>query len=309
MVAGEAGRLARQMDVPLTVVTTEPHPRSFFRPSNAPFRLTPFRERARLLEAFGVDLLISMPFNRAMSQCLAQDFVQDLLIRDLGILHLVVGYDYRFGKGRGGGVNVLSHMGGMEGFGLSVVEPVIARDAPDGAVYSSSLVRDTIRSGNVRKAADLLGHWWAIAGRIRHGEKRGRVIGTPTANLGLANGLHPRYGVYAVRVTLDGDSHVHDGVANLGLRPTFGTHEAILEVHLFDFDGDLYGRHARVDCVDFIRSEQKFDGIDALKAAIAEDSRQARERLADPRNARTLLPLPRLDTYLQQQPKPLAIQR
>lgn len=306
VVVGEAGRLARQMGVPLTVVTTEPHPRSFFRPGDDPFRLTPFRERAMLMEQFGVDLLVSMPFNRTMSQCLAQDFVRNILCDSLGLLHVVVGYDYRFGKGRGGGVNVLAQMGAMEGFGLSVVEPVISHDGADSEVYSSSLVRDTIRRGNVRKAADLLGHWWSISGRIRHGEKRGRTIGYPTANLGLGNGLHPKYGVYAVRVMLDGEDQVHEGVANLGLRPTFGTNTAILEVHLFDFDGDLYGRHARVDCVEFIRPERTFDGIDALKAAIAQDSRIARERLADPQNARSKFSVPRLDAYLARQPDALA---
>lgn len=309
VVVGEAGRIARDMGAALTVITTEPHPRSFFRPDDAPFRLTPFRERALLMREFGVDLLVSMPFNRTMSQCLAQDFVTDILCRELGLLHIVVGYDYRFGKGRGGGVTVLARMGEMEGFGLSVVEPVAVSDSSDPEIYSSSLVRDILRSGDVRKAADLLGHWWSISGRVRHGEKRGRSIGYPTANLGMANGLHPRYGVYAVRVVFDGEDRVYEGVANLGLRPTFGAGTALLEVHLFDFSGDLYGRHARVDCVDFIRPEQTFRGLEALKAAIVKDCARARERLAAPENARSVFPPPRLNTYLARHPNALAFLR
>ncbi|WP_281300782.1 MULTISPECIES: bifunctional riboflavin kinase/FAD synthetase [unclassified Iodidimonas] len=314
VVVGEAGRLARAMNLPLTVITTEPHPRSFFRPQDPPFRLTPHKDRAWLLQQFGVDLLVSLPFDQALSRLLPQEFVETILCAELGVMHLVAGYDYRFGAKRAGGTDLLAYMGQMEGFGLSVVEPVRfpafdnAEDgSPEGGVvYSSSLVRETLKAGNPRLAARMLGHWWSISGTVEEGDRRGRTIGFPTANLRLKDIMEPAFGVYAVRVELVKTGQVHEGVANLGRRPTFAKTDVMLEVYLFDFEGDLYGCELRVDMVDFIRPEQKFSGLDALKAQIAMDCDRARLILADPAHDRRHHRPPRLESYLAQNPTPLA---
>ena len=306
VVIGETGRIARDMGVPLTVVVTEPHPVRFFKPDLPPFRLTPFRERASLLETFGVDQLVVLPFDAELAGMAAQDFVLDVLVDGLNVLHVCVGYDYRFGKGRGGGVDVLGWMGEMEGFGLSVIDPVRIAVAPyERESYSSSLVRRALQNGQARIAADLLGHWWGLSGRVIRGDRRGRTIGFPTANIALGDTVIPRFGVYAVRVVMEDDGgRVCDGVANLGMRPTFDKADPLLEVHLFDFQGDLYETHLRVEFVDFLRSERKFDGLEALKTQIAADCTAARDRLAAPVNAREQLRRPRLDAYLEGGSKP-----
>lgn len=302
-VIGEAGRIARAMGVPLAVMVTEPHPVRFFAPDTPPFRLTPFRERAQLLEDFGVDSLLVLPFDKDLAGMSAQDFVLDILIGGLGALHVVVGYDYRFGKKRGGDTAMLGWMGEMEGFGLTVMEPVtVGLEGFAGEIYSSTLIRNALRAGEARKAAALLGHWWSINGRVAKGDQRGRTIGFPTANVELGDSLEPKLGVYAVRVIVEGEDDYHQGVANIGRRPTFDKRDILLEVHLFDFSGDLYDRHVRVELVAFLREERKFSGLDALKAQIQEDARTARTVLAEPENARSHLGVPTLDRYLAEHP-------
>lgn len=299
VVIGEAGRTAREMGLGLTVVVTEPHPVSFFAPKAPPFRLTPFRERAQLLEQFGVDQLLVLPFDKSLAGMLAQDFVMDILVDGLDTKHVFVGYDYRFGKQRGGGTDVLGYMGEMEGFGLTVIKPVtVGLEGYAGEVYSSTLVRQALQAGQARKAAALLGHWWSINGRVTSGDQRGRTIGFPTANVELGESLQPKLGVYAVRVHIEGDEAVYGGVANIGNRPTFDKRDVLLEVHLFDFNADLYEKHVRVELVAFLRPEQKFDGIDALKDQIYKDGRVARIVLAEPENDRDRLEPPTLDRYL-----------
>ncbi len=305
VVIGEAGRLARDMGVHLTVVVTEPHPVSFFAPHVPPFRLTPFRERAQLLEAFGVDQLLVLPFDKNLAGLSAQDFVNDILVDAIGAVHVCVGYDYRFGNGRGGGTDVLAWMGEMEGFGLSVIQPVtVGLEGYAGDVYSSTLVRKALQNGQARKAAALLGHWWSINGRVCEGDQRGRTIGFPTANLELGESLQPKLGVYAVRVTIENESKIYNGVANIGNRPTFDKNDVMLEVHLFDFDSDLYNKHVRVQLVAFLREEKKFDGLESLKSQIAQDSRVAKIVLAEPENDADRLEAPTLDLYLKLFPKP-----
>lgn len=305
VVIGEAGRLARHMGLNLTVVVTEPHPVSFFAPKAPPFRLTPFRERAQLLESFGVDQLLVLPFDKDLAGLAAQDFVKNILVDAIGALHVCVGYDYRFGKGRGGGTDVLNWMGEMEGFGLSVIQPVtVGLEGYAGDIYSSTLVRKALQNGEARKAAALLGHWWSINGRVSQGDQRGRTIGFPTANIELGESLQPKLGVYAVRVQVEGEDHVFSGVANIGLRPTFDKRDILLEVHLFDFAGDLYNKHLRVQLIAFLRPEQKFDGIDALTSQISKDSRIAKIVLAEPENSADRLEAPSLDRYLELFPEP-----
>ncbi|MBV9521376.1 MAG: bifunctional riboflavin kinase/FAD synthetase [Alphaproteobacteria bacterium] len=275
-VIGIAGRLAREHGAPPAVLSFEPHPRGVFQPDAEPFRLTPFRAKAELLRRLGVALLYSLRFDRALAARSAQSFVHDILHRGLGIRHAVVGYDFVFGNRRRGTAAMLRELGGELGFGVTIVDPVQTGDE----VYSSTRIRDLLAEGDPRRAAAFLGRFWEIDGRVRQGDRRGRTIGFPTANLLLDGYLRPATGVYAVRAGLGRDGVWHDGVANFGLRPTVGGTELRLEAHLFDFTGDLYGRHLRVALVDYIRPERKFAGLDALKAQIAADCAQARTILA-----------------------------
>ncbi len=272
--------IAAELDAPLAVMTTEPHPSQFFRPETPSFRLMSLRSKAQALEAFGVDLLFVLPFDAALAGMPAEDFVREVLAGQIGARHVVTGYDQRFGRGRRGDAEMLRRMGAELGFGVTVVEPLEV----DGRVYSSSRVREHLRNGDPEQAALLMGHWWRIEGRVEQGDQRGRTIGFPTANVGWGDYLEPRLGVYAVRMHVEDGPHrgVHDGVANLGRRPTFGKTDLSFEVHLFDFAGDLYGAHVGVDMIGFIRPERKFDGLDALKAQIAADGETARRVLAGP---------------------------
>jgi riboflavin kinase/FMN adenylyltransferase len=274
-VIGEAGRIARAAGVPHAVLTFEPHPRRVFRPDDPPFRLTPFRAKSRHLEALGVDLLFTLHFDLAFAAKSAEDFIDGVLVRNLGVRHAVVGYDFVFGHQRRGTPALLQSRGTDLGFGVTVVGPIAGAA---GAVYSSTRIRELLAAGSPGKAAALLGRFWEIEGRVERGDARGRTIGFPTANLMLDDYLRPAAGVYAVRVGIDegGRTLWHDGVANLGQRPTFGGSDLRLEAHLFDFDHDLYGRHLRVALIEHLRPERKFPGIDALKAQIAEDAAQAR---------------------------------
>ncbi len=282
-VIGRAAELAVGLGAPLAVLTFEPHPREFFAPEAPPFRLTPLRTKAHLLGELGVEALFALHFDAQMSKIPAEDFVRSVLIEGLGARHLIVGYDFAFGHKRSGSAETLTAMAAAGGYQVSVVEPAGA----DGEVFSSSRIRDFLWQGRPRQAADLLGHWWEVEGRVAEGDRRGRQIGFPTANFSIDGYLEAAFGVYAVRVgELVADALVwRDGVANFGRRPTFGKVDAVLEAHLFDFTGDLYGRLMRVAFVDFIRPEQKFDGIDALKTQIAADAAEAKRRLALPENA------------------------
>lgn len=279
-VIGEAGRIARDTGAPWAVLTFEPHPRRVFQPDQPPFRLTPFRAKARALEAMGVDAMIVQRFNRTFSQRPAEDFVRDVLVDGFGARHVVAGYDFVFGHNRGGNCEMLLAMGQELGFGFTAVSAV---EAEGGAVYSSTGIRDCLRAGDMRGAAAILGRPFAIEGRVASGDKRGRQIGFPTLNLHLGSVVRPALGVYAVRAGLHdgGGTRWIDGVANVGKRPTFGGEDVILEAHLLDFDGDLYGQLVVVSLIEHIRAEKRFDGVDALRAQIAADTERAREILGN----------------------------
>jgi len=268
----KAGELARAFGAKQGVLTFEPHPRSVFQPGLPPFRLTPFRVKAELLRCLGIDLLYNLHFDLEFAALSAEDFVRDVLVAGLGISEAIVGYDFVFGHRRRGDASSLSRMGKDLGFGVTVLEPV----QHDSEIYSSTRIRHLLAEGRPRDAAALLGRAWEIDGRVEQGDRRGRTIGFPTANIELADYLRPAGGVYAVRAAISRGGDWHDGVANLGMRPTFGGSDLRLEVHLFDFAGDLYGRHLRVALVDYIRPEQKFAGLEALKAQIAADAARAR---------------------------------
>jgi len=274
-VLAEARARARAAGARFAVLTFEPHPRSVFQPGTAPFRLTPFRDKARLMAALGVELLVAHRFDMGFAQKSAEDFVRELLVEGLGVRHVVVGYDFVFGNKRRGTVALLRDQGAAHGFSVNVVDPVAN---PSGAVYASTSIREHLAAGRPREAAALLGRPWEISGHVRMGDRLGRTIGFPTANLGLADSLRPAPGVYAVSVAVG--ERWHDGAANLGWRPTVGGKDLRLEAHLLDFSGDLYGKRLRVAFIERLRPETRFDGLDALKAQIAIDCARAREVLA-----------------------------
>ncbi|MEQ8195209.1 MAG: bifunctional riboflavin kinase/FAD synthetase [Rhodospirillales bacterium] len=285
-VINEAGRIARAETRPWAVLTFDPHPRQVFKPDTEPFRLTPGTAKERLIGALGVDYLMVLTFDKAFSQRAAEAFVKDILVEALGAHHVVSGYDFAFGQGRKGNCELLLRMGRTLGFDFTAVQAV---HDEAGAVFSSTRVRDCLTAGDPQAAARILGRPFEIEGTVEKGEARGRTIGFPTANVAMGAYLRPANGVYAVRAALaDGpgirDIRWHDGVANLGLRPTFAGDNVVLEVHLFDFKGDLYAKTLRVAFIDYIRAEKKFDGIDGLKAQIARDCARARAILADAPN-------------------------
>lgn len=292
-VIGDAGRVADDLNAPLAVLTTEPHPRYYFKPDQPPFLLTPFRAKARHLESFGVDILYALPFDGDLAATSAEDFIEDILVGRLGVRHVFVGFNYHFGQGRKGDAAMLKAFGKRHGFGVTVVEPVaVGVEGAAGETYSSTLIRDALRNGEARRAAALLGHWWTLEGHVIKGDQRGRTIGFPTLNLPMGDYIEPKLGVYAVRVTLE-DGRLVDGVANIGRRPTFDKEDILLEAHLFDFSEDIYGKLISVALVAFIRPEMKFSGLDALKAQIAEDENSAKALLADPDNAADRFPAPK----------------
>lgn len=279
-VIGTAQRLARDLDAPSAVLTFEPHPRSVFRPDDPPFRLTPFRVKSRHIEALGVDQLIVGHFDERLLTKTAQAFVDDILVGDLGVRHVVCGYDFLFGHKRGGDPAFLQRAGLAHGFGVTEIGPVAD---PEGGVYSSTRVRDALVAGRPQEAAHVLGSPWEIEGRVAHGDKRGRTIGFPTANIELDEYLRPAFGVYAIRAGVDHGLNTvwRKGVANLGARPTVGGTVERLEAHLFDLNADLYGQHLRVQLIEFLRPERKFASFDALKEQILRDAAAARAALAD----------------------------
>ncbi len=278
-VIGEAARLAGDLHAPMAVVTFEPHPRQFFQANLDPFRLTTSVGRATRLEDLGVDFLFEIPFNRAFAELSAEAFIDEVLHDRLGLRHVVIGYDFNFGHRRRGTPDMLVERARAHGFAATKVAAV---HESDGAVYSSSRIRQCLMEGDPRGAASLLGAPWEIAATVEEGDKRGRTIGFPTANLRLGDLVCPRLGVYAVRAMLtegDGAGVWMTGVANLGVRPTVNDRGVLLEVHLFDRELELYGRPLRVRLVDFIRPERKFGGLDELTAQIAADAALARELL------------------------------
>ena len=273
-IIARAGELARAEGRPWGVVTFEPHPRAFFQGDGVPFRLTPFRQKARLLADLGLDLMVNLRFDTAMAGRSAQDFVADLLVGGLGVSHVVTGPGFVFGKGRLGNAYVLSQMAGPEGFAYHEL-PAIAHG---GQKISSTEIRVLLRRGLVDQAGALLGHPWEYEGRVQGGDRRGRTMGFPTANLSLDGRLHPGEGIYAVRAGIVGTHGTdwHDAAAYIGTRPTFAGTTQVLETFLFYFAGDLYGRHLRVAFVERVRKDMTFHGMEALIEQMTADCARAR---------------------------------
>jgi riboflavin kinase/FMN adenylyltransferase len=278
-VINTAGKAARAAAIPWGVLTFEPHPRMVFDAGAPPFRLTPFHIKLRQIEALGVDFLVVLHFDLKLAGMAAQEFVDQVLIGGFGARHIVSGHDFVFGHNRLGTADYLAAQGAENGFQTESISEV---RGDDGAIISSTRIRQFLFDANPGDAARLLGHPYEIEGRVAHGDERGRLIGFRTANIELDANVRPAFGVYAVRAGIDAgaDTVWHDGVANLGYRPTFGGEQPVLEAHLFDFDQDIYGKHLRVGLIDFLRAERKFDGVDALKAQIGKDCKDAVLRLA-----------------------------
>ena len=268
---------AKTLGAKLGVLVFEPHPQEFFKPGGERFRLTPFRAKARLLERVGVDVLYALHFDAAFAALSAEDFVAKVLVDGLGAKHVVVGQDFQFGKGRAGNIDLLKARGREKGFAVSTFDLIGA--GPEAKI-SSTRIREALRAGKPEVAAELLGHAWTVEGRVEHGDQRGRTIGFPTANVSLEGYLEPALGVYAVRVEIAGK--LYNGVANFGRRPTFDKKDVLLEVHIFDFTGDIYGQQIVVSFVSYLRPEMKFSGLEALKTQIAKDSERARALLPSP---------------------------
>ncbi|APX89241.1 riboflavin biosynthesis protein RibF [Brevirhabdus pacifica] len=275
---------AAELGAPSGVITFEPHPRSFFARAAgreiAPFRLMNPAARAHRLEKLGLDRLYELPFDGALSGLEAEAFAAEVLARGLGLRHAVVGEDFCFGKGRRGTARDLARLGEELGFGTTIV-PLVRLEQGE---VSSTRIREALSEGRPEEAARMLGHMHRIEGVVEHGEKRGRELGFPTANMSL-EGLHlPRFGVYAVRVDVLDGPHAgsHSGVASLGVRPMFGENRPNLETYLLDFEGDLYGAELSVALVAFLRDEARFDGVAELVAQMGRDTERARTILAAP---------------------------
>lgn len=274
-VVGRAIARARAEGRPALVATFDPHPVRFFKPDAAPFRLTTLDQRARLFADAGADAMVVFHFDAALAGLTADQFVAERLVAGLGVGGVVTGDDFTFGKARSGNIAVLAQAGAAHGFSVDTVAAV----AQGGEPVSSSRIRERLKAGDPRGAAALLTRPFAIEGAVQHGDKLGRTIGYPTANIALGTYLRPAYGIYAVRARL-ADGRVVPGAANLGIRPSFDPPKELLEAHLFDFAGDLYGQTIEVALIDYLRPEAKFDDLDALVAQMDEDCARARAVLA-----------------------------
>lgn len=268
---------ADTLGVATTVVSFEPLPHEFFAPERAPGRLQGLRERIASLDALGIERLLLLPFDAERAAQSAEDFVHEVLLGTLGARHVVIGDDFRFGRRRGGDLALLERIGREHGFTVAACGTVEL----DGERVSSSRIRAHLAAGELDAAARLLGRPYRISGRVVHGEKVGRTLGFPTANVALGAHRPPPRGVFAVHATDLDDGRRWPAVANLGERPTVGGRKLLLEVHALDASPDLYGHHLAVDFVERIRPERRFDSLDALKAQIARDADAARRVLSD----------------------------
>jgi riboflavin kinase/FMN adenylyltransferase len=271
----EAGAIAEREGRRSGAVVFEPHPREFFAPDTPFFRLTPLPLKLELLEALCLDQTFVIDFNPELAALSAPDFAAEVVAKGLGASHVVVGHDFSYGRGRTGTTDELASLGHRLGFGVDVVAPV----GEGGTTFSSSRIREHLRNAEVREAAEQLGYWWRVRGRVAAGAGRGKGLGFPTLNLSLAPGQDVRHGIYAMRVVLDGRRHHAAGY--VGARPTFGAGEPVLEAYLLDFAGDLYGEDVDVEFIAHLRPDQTFATPEALAAQMRQDCAQARAVLAD----------------------------
>lgn len=274
-VVGRAVARARAEGRPALVATFDPHPMRYFRPGSPKFRLTTLEQRERLVRAAGADAMLVFVFDSDFASVAPADFVTDWLVRRIGAAGVVTGEDFTFGKNRGGDVTQLKLLGKANRLSVDTVAPVVE----DGRPVSSTRIREALRDADCETATKLLTRPFAIEGVVEHGDKRGRQLGFPTANIALGNYLRPRFGIYAVRGRLP-RGRVLGGVASLGIRPMFEPPEELLEPCFFDFSGNLYGRRLEVELVSFLRDERVFDDVEALKTQMRRDAEEAHRRLA-----------------------------
>lgn len=266
-----------KIGAPVLALTFEPHPRSFFRPEEPLFRLTPAPMKARLLEALGLDGVVEMPFTKAVAGTEAEDFLSGILVGDLAVRHIVTGYDFHFGRARRGTPAFMAEAGAANGFGVTTVD---AFEDEGGEAVSSTRIRELLAQGEIVQASALLGYRFTVEASITRGKQLGRKLGFPTANMALPEHADLRHGIYAVRFRR-ADGSLHDGVASFGRRPTVEADgAALLETCLFDFEGDLYGETCRVSLFGFLRPELKFDGLDPLVTQMKADAAEARALLS-----------------------------
>jgi riboflavin kinase/FMN adenylyltransferase len=278
-VISRAEQMARRLGRPAAVLTFEPHPVDYFRKAGTVFRLTPEGAKARALARLGLDGMIVLPFDATMATTSAERFVAEILVSRLNISGAVVGYDFHFGQSRGGSPAFLADAAQRYGFPVEIVDEVTANTGGVPEAIHSNLARQALERGDVAEAARLLGHHWFVVGEVIHGQKLGRQLGFPTANVELDPSCRLRYGIYAVRLTVDGVTY--GGVANFGRRPTVTDSGApLLEVFVFDFAGDLYGKQVEVAFIGWVRGEEKFASLDDLVAEMNRDKEKARALLA-----------------------------
>ncbi len=258
------------------VATFEPPPRAYFRPNDPPFRIFRPERRNGVLLAAGASHVYELPFNGEMAAMTDETFVRQVLVDGLGVSHLSVGFDFRFGRGRMGHAQRLSSLGRALGFGVTIVEEVTGH----GAKASSTAIRQALMAGEPDLAAEMLGGPWTADGIVESGERNGRNLGFPTANLQLGALVHPKHGVYAVRARIEGEADWRPGVANFGRTPTTGLRDPLLETHIFDFSGDIYGRWLEVQLIAWLRPELTFASVDAMVAQMHKDAEAARVILA-----------------------------
>ncbi len=293
VVVEKALAISRQQGCKCFALSFEPHPRTLFRPQSPVFRLTDEIMKAHVLEAFGVDGLLTLEFTRELASTSAEDFVQSILLDLAQASHVVSGFNFHFGKDRAGSPQYLLQAGQEFGFGVTVVEAKSSGGGGEGdnsgevevpaEPISSSRIRRLLGDGNVRAAAGLLGYHWLVSGPVIQGAQLGRTLNYPTANMSLAENCHLAHGIYAVRLRRP-DGRLYDGVASYGRRPTFDNGPALLETFIFDFDEDIYGETISVTLMDYLRSEEKFESVDALVAQMDKDTEQAKHILAAARS-------------------------
>jgi len=264
---------AKQQGLSSCVITFHPHPQKVLQNIDIPL-LVPIRERLKLLEDQGIDVVACYTFTKDIAKISAQDFVTDILVGKLNLKHLIVGPDFSFGRKREGNLSLLNKMGAEYGFDTEVVETALY----EGEIVSSTSIRNLVREGNLLKARNFLGYNFYIEGQVKEGERRGRQIGFPTANLDTDWDILPKVGVYATLANVDGTKH--QSITNIGYRPTFGHNGLLIETHIFDFDEDIYKKRIKVEFVDRVRDEQKFNGPEALVEQIKRDVERVKEILS-----------------------------
>jgi riboflavin kinase/FMN adenylyltransferase len=288
-VIARARALARRLGRPCAVLTFEPHPADYFGRGAHIFRLTDRETKAHRLAELGLDGMIALTFDASIAGLEADDFIKDILVRRLGAGAVAVGYDFHFGARRAGTPDFLREAGSRAGLTVEIVPKVTADEEGSIEAVSSTATREALMLGDVRAAAALLGHPWSLTGRVIHGAKLGRQLGYPTANIAVDPACRLKHAIYAVEAEIEGLGRF-EGVASFGRRPTIDNGPPLLEVYVFDFDADLYGREMEVFFIDFLRPEQKFASLEDLVAQIRLDEADAREKLGAKNEKRDFAP-------------------